>query len=330
MRRVGAVMLRRVILAGLSACLLTLTFGFSQGAFAQSNCNCWRNSKTGKAVPDAPVTSYTAGKAADVDISDRNRAFSPSTGDNFHRVVPCPPQTTTTTPPPVTTTPAPAGVGMLIVEPKVSFGLGGSSSSPSYASTGAQAPFSGDSSKTSGQFSGGVSIFPGLGIGPVALGFDFSVSTQQGQTLFSIPRHASGLVTLDANSSVVIDLLLKGEVPVGPSNNFFLSAGIGPSFRKSDITLTSNQSAFGGGIPTVSQSKSQTGLALSAGLSTFACPNCIAGNPLRVGVEGRTRFFTSQSISLTSPVFGFTETGSTGRTTDYSFLVTLGVPITIR
>jgi hypothetical protein len=78
----------------------------------------------------------------------------------------------------------------------------------------------------------------------------------------------------------------------------------------------------GSGLPTW-----QTGLGLSAGLSTFVCPNGVAGNPLKVGVEGRARFFPSRSISLRSPAFGFTETGSTGRTTDYSALVTFGVPV---
>lgn len=66
---------------------------------------------------------------------------------------------------------------------------------------------------------------------------------------------------------------------------------------------------------------------MSAGLSTFVCPNCIAGNPLKVGVEGRARFFPSQAIDLRSPAFGFVETGSTGRTTDYSAMFTFSVPI---
>jgi hypothetical protein len=46
--------------------------------------------------------------------------------------------------------------------------------------------------------------------------------------------------------------------------------------------------------------------------------------------RGRRRprpIFPSQSISLRSPAFGFTETASTGRTTDYSAMFTFGVPI---
>ena len=125
-----------------------------------------------------------------------------------------------------------------------------------------------------------------------------------------------GDVELRSSTNVIIDVLFKGEVPVGPSNNFFLSAGVGPTFRELNLTLTSNQTFFGGGIPSVSDSMWQTGVALSGGLSTFICPNCVGGNPLKVGVEGRARFFPSESISLRSPGFGFTETQAAGRTTD--------------
>lgn len=70
-------------------------------------------------------------------------------------------------------------------------------------------------------------------------------------------------------------------------------------------------------------------MVLGAGVSTFVCPECVAGNPLKLGVEGRARFFPSESVHLTSPSFGFTETGATGRTTDYSALVTFSVPIAV-
>ena len=146
---------------------------------------------------------------------------------------------------------------------------------------------------------------------------------------FRIQRHGPGDVDLRASTNVIIDVLFKGEVPVGPANNWFLSAGVGPTFRELDLTLTSNQSFFGDGIPSITESTWQTGLGLSAGLSTFVCPNCIAGNPLKVGVEGRARFFSSQSINLRSPAFGFTETGSTGSTTDYGAFVSFGVPLTV-
>jgi hypothetical protein len=83
----------------------------------------------------------------------------------------------------------------------------------------------------------------------------------------------------------------------------------------------------GGGIPSANSSTWQTGVGVAAGVSTLVCPDCIAGNPLKVGVEGRARFFSSQSIDLRSPVSGFTETGSTGSAVDYSAMFNFSVPI---
>ena len=224
----------------------------------------------------------------------------------------------------------------MVIEPKISIGGGGSSGTSTYDSTGGQAPFNGDWSHSTGQVCGGATFYPGFIIGPARVGLDVNICSGSNTfgsgdaTLFKIMRHGLGDVDLHASTNVIIDVLFKGEVPVGPSNNWFLSAGIGPTFRELNLTLTSNQSFFGGGIPSISDATWQTGLGLSAGLSTFVCPNCIAGNPLKVGVEGRARFFPSQSIGLRSPAFGFVETGSTGRTTDYSALVTFSVPLLIR
>jgi len=217
----------------------------------------------------------------------------------------------------------PPGIGRSSVELKGAVGIGGSFGNANYESTGGQAPFSGSFSHTGAQFGGGATFFPGSCVGPALLGFDVGVFSRPGQTFFAIPRHGSGLVTLES-ASLFVDLLVTGQVPVGPANNWFFTAGLGPTFRHLNFTLRSDQSAFAGGVPSISESTWRPGLAVMGGLSTFACSNCIAGHPLRVGVEGRARFFPSQSISLRSPVFGFTETGSTGRTTDYSVLVSLG------
>lgn len=241
----------------------------------------------------------------------------------------CPPPRAAAPPPGPTAT---SQVGM-VLEPKISVGGGGSSGTSTYDSTGGQAPFNGDWSHSTGQVCGGATFYPGFVIGPARVGLDVNVCSGSDTfgsgdtTLFRIMRHGPGDVDLRASTNVIIDVLLKGEVPVGPSNNWFLSAGIGPTFRELNLGLTSNQNFFGGGVPSISETTWQTGLGFSAGLSTFVCPTCIAGNPLKVGIEGRARFFSSQSIGLRSPTFGFTETGSTGRTTDYSALITFGVPI---
>ncbi len=318
----------------------------------------WVDAKTGKALgfKGPRASDGTAIPApplhAERDVSSLERAFNPSSGQNLfwdrkaktwkdsktgkalgfrgaRSTKVCPPRTATAPPPP-----APPQVGM-VIEPKISIGLGGFSTSPTYDSTGGQAPFSGDRFHTNGQFCGGATVWPGYVIGPARVGLDVNVCSGSNTfgsgdtTLFTIMRHGPGDVDLRSSTKVMIDVLFKGEVPVGPTNNLFLSAGIGPTFRDLNLTLTSNQSFFGGGVPSVSDSKWQTGLGLSAGLSTIVCPSCIAGNPLKVGVEGRARFFPSQSISLRSPAFGFTETGSAGRTTDYSALLTFAVPFGI-
>jgi hypothetical protein len=230
-----------------------------------------------------------------------------------------------------------------VIEAKISIGLGGSSGTSSYDSTGGQAPFSGDWSHSTGQICGGATFYPGLVIGPASVGFDVNVCSGSNTfgsgdtTLFAIMRHGPGDVALRSSTNVIIDTLFKAEFPLADpqavydprTNSWFLSVGVGPAFREQNLALISDQSFFGGGVPSISGTTWQTGLAVSAGLSTFVCPTCIAGNPLKIGIEGKARFFPPKSISLTSPVFGFTETGSTGAATDYSALVTLSMPLVV-
>jgi opacity protein-like surface antigen len=297
--------------------------------FALDDCGNWIDVKTGKQVVSRPVllndpNDWSKGvRVVKANIGDPKRAYDDKTGRNF-ALEPCSKTAMLPTP----------QVGM-VIEPHIGIGVGGSSGTSTYDSTGGQAPFNGDWSRGTGQVCGGATLYPGFVVGPARVGLDVSVCSGSNTfgsgdtTLFRIQRHGPGDVDLRSSTNAIIDVFFKGEIPVGPSNNFFFSAGVGPTFRELNLTLTSNQSFFGGGIPSTSDTTWQTGLGLSAGLSTFVCPNCIAGNPLKIGVEGRARFFPSQSISLRSPAFGFTETGSTGSTTDYSGMVTFAVPIAI-
>jgi hypothetical protein len=201
----------------------------------------------------------------------------------------------------------------MVIEPHIGIGLGGFNNNPTYRSTGAQAPFDTSASQNNVQVCGGAAFWwPVSGAGAVKIAVD-------------VQACSTGDVTLQSRTNVVFDVFAKAEVPVAP--NWFFSAGVGPTFRQLDLTLTSNQSFFGGGIPSTSSSTWQAGVGVAAGISTFVCPDCIGGNPLRVGVEGRARFFSSQSIDLRSPVFGFIETGSTGSTVDYSAMFNFSVPI---
>jgi len=223
----------------------------------------------------------------------------------------------------------------MVIEPRIGIGGGGFSSDPTYRSTGAQAPFDGSASGGNVQVCGGATVWlPVSGAGAVKIGVDAQAcsgpSTFGGSddTLFRVLRHgATGDVDLRARSNVTFDVLFKGEVPVAP--NWFVSAGVGPTFRQLDLTITSNQVPGGGTLVSNSQSVWQTGVAVSGGISTFVCPDCIGGNPLKAGVEGRARFFSSQSVSVPSAAFAFTETGSTGSTTDYSVMLNFGVPINV-
>lgn len=87
-------------LAGVGVLLVIAVGSFCQTTFAQSKCECWKNSKTGKAVNSYPFGS-------EPDPTDPNRAFRSSTGDNFFRVVPCPPPADTGTTPQPKPTPTP-------------------------------------------------------------------------------------------------------------------------------------------------------------------------------------------------------------------------------
>jgi len=252
--------------------------------FAKSADGSWVDVKTGRCVRTAPLSGANLGGTHAAQMSDANTttAFNPATGQNFARV-PCPSE--------AATQPTSPEVGM-VIEPKIGGGLGGSSGTASYVSTGGQLPFSGDASPTTGQICGGATFYPGFGVGPARVGLDANFCSGSntfgsGDTLFRIMRHGPGDVDLHASTNVIIDVLFKGEVPIGPSNNLFLSGGVGPTFRELNLTLTSNQSFFGGGVPSASNSSWQTGVGIGGGLATFVCPDCIAGNPLKVGVEGR-------------------------------------------
>src|SRR5665213_2477042 len=83
-------MLCRVIIAGVSACVLGLTFGFSQSAQAQTpSCDCWIDAKTGNKVPTIPGGSlYEDGGQlhSGLQIGGGNNAHNPKTGRNFTRI----------------------------------------------------------------------------------------------------------------------------------------------------------------------------------------------------------------------------------------------------
>jgi hypothetical protein len=96
-------MLRRVIVAGLSTCVLGLTFGFSQTAHAQT-AYCWINAQTGAPAPLGPPGWLPNGASSSdltggrIDMPDANHVVNNITGTTYVRV-PCPPTDASTTPP---------------------------------------------------------------------------------------------------------------------------------------------------------------------------------------------------------------------------------------
>ena len=72
-----AVVMARLISISLLI-LLSMMF-LTEQATAQKDCLCWVNAKTGKPAADAP------GGNSEVDLTDPDHAFQPSTGDNFYR-----------------------------------------------------------------------------------------------------------------------------------------------------------------------------------------------------------------------------------------------------
>src|SRR6266849_6214072 len=186
---------------------------FTHTALAQ----VWRDAATGEPVASGPILDpirpgssifsgdepYYYRAVLPNPRGDTNRAFDPRTGRTFVRS-PCHSTETATVP-----TPTPQ-IGM-VIEPKISIGLGGSSGTSTYDSTGGQAPFNGDWSHSTAQVCGGATFYPGFVIGPARVGLDVNVCSGSntfgsGDTaLFTIMRHGPGDVDLHASTNVIID-----------------------------------------------------------------------------------------------------------------------------
>jgi hypothetical protein len=222
---------------------------------------------------------------------------------------------------------------MVFVTPRFGAGGLGLTGTSSYRSDGGQDSFDNRFTLFRPHGCGGASVGTG---GNLAVMAEFSACSYMTHHTFSnIPRNDVGLVSLQGSSPIVFDLLFKGRValtqpsPGGWWGPIFFSAGIGPTVRKWDFNFTSDQTFIGSDIFAISGAQWQYGLVASAGFSSFVCLTCIAGGPLELGVEARARIFPKGSIPLTSPDFGFTEVASTGRTVDYSLLLTAGIPFAL-
>ncbi len=285
--------------------------------FYRDDEGVWRNGKSGVIVRSYPLGS-------EVDPNNPDRAYRPGTSEKYYRDL----EAQASVPPPRPNS------TMLFVTPKIAIGGIGLTGNTSYRSDGGQDSFDNRFTLARPQGCGGASVGTA---GTYAFLVDLSACTYfQHHTFFSVPRNAGGLVSLQTSSPVVFDLLFKGRVALTKPSDaswmgpIFFSAGIGPTARKWDLTLTSDQAFLGADIFSISSASWQAGLVASVGVSSFVCLTCIAGGPLEMGIEARARIFRAGSIDLVSPAFGFTETGATGRTIDYSVLFTAGIPFAIR
>lgn len=123
------------------------------------------------------------------------------------------------------------------------------------------------------------------------------------------------------------DILAQAAAPGPRPWPVMLTAGIGPSFVRSKLSLTSDQSQFGGGVPAASDSRTDTGFTFRVGASSALCLRCAFGQPLMLGVDGTFTWLPSRGISLTSPAFGFTESARIGERLNTSIMFKLSVPI---
>jgi hypothetical protein len=122
------------------------------------------------------------------------------------------------------------------------------------------------------------------------------------------------------------DLAQAGAAARGTMWPVLITVGLGPSFTRSRVTYTSDQSFFGGGIPSTSDTRWDTGVTFRIGAQTALCSACAFGQPLMIGVDGTFTWLPSRSLSLTSPAFGFTETARLGSRVNSSVVFKLSVP----
>ena len=96
---------------------------------------------------------------------------------------------------------------------------------------------------------------------------------------------------------------------------FAVYVGVGPSFVRTTINMTSNQAPGGGVFESVSERRWDTGVSFVFGGKTALCRNCAFGSPVMFGIEGQWTHLPARNVAVTSSTFGFTESGRvSGRT----------------
>ncbi len=203
--------------------------------------------------------------------------------------------------------------------------------SSSYSSTGIQAPGSFSSNASGGDFYAQLKYSSQLGNGvSMSFGLNGGVNATGTMTLFDIVRHnttsTNGHVIATLDPGAVVNPFVEIRAPITPGTYVWVAPGA--LFQEQKLSLSSDQTGFGGKLEQGSTSTWVTGFDLGAGISRTVCPNCFFNQPLTVSLGGHVTWFnSSQSVDLRSSAFGFTETAKLDSSTQYGATVKLTTPV---
>lgn len=188
--------------------------------------------------------------------------------------------------------------------------------SSSYRSTGAQAPrdFSSTASRATlcGEFSmywplAGNMMYNGSYGGGVNLCGNFGDSS----TLYDPIIHpGGGVVRASVTPGARFELYAGVHWDAfGPGRtNPFIYMRVGPVVAENKLSISSDQTGAGGRLETADQVNWTVGGMLELGLSSPLCNDCLNGKALRWSISAKYNWLPgSQSVSVRSSTFGFTE-----------------------
>jgi len=205
--------------------------------------------------------------------------------------------------------------------------MGWAHHSSSYGSTGMQLPAGFGSNSAGFEIcgQGKVKLWE-LQAAQVFVGLNGCYDTAGTSTLFSYKVHpgANGFVTATIDPGASFEPFVEWRQRMGIGYGWGSVGFVEKNFK---LDITSNQTDAGGKIESASNSIWDPGVMLRAGYSMPWCTNCIFGQPLIGSIGGNFAWFpSSQSVSITSSAFGFTENATLNHTTQYSVDLKLTVP----
>jgi hypothetical protein len=207
----------------------------------------------------------------------------------------------------------------------------------SYRSTGNQTPESGSADTTAASLCGGLTYYVPINRRSrieIGGGINFCGETTGEVTLFYVIKHGlTGRVRGTVDPGVRVEPFIGVHIPLNNGGGPFDYAlfRMGPVFAENKLSIVSDQVPGGGQLESASRSGWVTGFGITGGLSTKLCAACMWGVPLSAKLLAKAAWFwESQSVSVTSRQFGFTETATLDRSTQVSILANFSVPLGTR